>query len=265
MQLESNNIVFGDNQYLETSMLTPSSEDADYPIENIVDTIRSRVFKPLSNTFTIDIDLEVNASVKLIALFGPISEYFGISDAATITIKANNINDFVTPAYTDTMTIDENGAYLFIDAATNTDFRYWQVGIDDNTNPDIIKHGYLYKGDITQPQSKTINKGFRSKIVDPTKKLTTIDGSEFFNEKQKFNRIDGLALGYVPIDDRLVLEKMYWDNGKATPMVISLDPNLKISNSYSNLTKLMKWEDSPNVVHNFDDVYSMSFTINEVR
>jgi len=257
----SPNICFADNQFLEASMMTVSSEDSDYPIENILDPIRSRLFKPLSNTFNIVIDLGVNASVGFIGIVGPLSAYFGISDAATITIEANNINDFVSPPFTTTATPELTGVFKFVDGAN--DYRYWKVSIDDNTNPTIMELGYLYFGDYLQLESRTLSKGFSSGVVDPTKQVTSMSGALYYDEKQKYHRFNGLSLGYIPAADRRLLEKMYYDNGKSTPMFVSIDPNLKISEEYGELTKLMVFENAPSVNHHFDDVYSVGFSLRE--
>ncbi len=264
MELESPNVLFGDNQYLQASYVTPSSEDSDYPIENLVDVVRSRIFKPLSNTFNLVIDLQTNATVKLITLHSPLADYFSISDAGSITIEANSILDWGSPPFSKTMTIEETGAFLFIDQATDSDFRYWRVVIDDNTNPTIMSLGYLYFGDYTQLTSRTVSKGFSSGVKDPTKSTSSMNGTLYFDEKQRYHVFNGLSLGYIPAADRRTLEKMYYDNGKSTVMPVSIDPNLKVSEEYGELTKLMYFENAPSVKHHFDDVYSMNFSMREV-
>jgi hypothetical protein len=258
---DSNNICFMDNQFLEASMLTVSSEDSDFPIENLLDPIRSRLFKPLTNVFNIVIDLGVNASVEFIGLVGPLSSFFGISDAATITIEANNINDFVTPPFTTTATPELTGVFKFID--DDNDFRYWKISIDDNTNPDIMELGFLYFGDYIQLADRTVSKGFTAGVVDNTRQVESMNGTLYYDEKQKYHRFNGLGLGYIPAEDRRLLEKMYFDNGKSTPMFVSLDPNLKISVEHGELTKLMVFDNAPSINHHFDDVYSMGFSLRE--
>jgi len=271
-----NNIVFCDNQYLEASMITASSEESGYPIENIVDPIRSRIYKPTSNAFTLTIDriykptsnaftltidLGVNASIDFVGMVGPISDYFGISDAATITLEANSINDFTTPPYSVSITPELTGIFKFLDG--NTDYRYWKWTIDDTGNPEDVNIGYIYMGDYTQLADRTVSKGFSTTMVDPTKSTTSMDGTVYYDEKQKYHKFQGLSLGYIPADDRRSLEKLYWDNGKSTPMFVSLDPNLSFSEEYGELTKLVVWENAPSVTHHFDDVYSMSISLRE--
>ena len=264
MELESPNVLWGDNQTVTAAMITPSTENASYPIENIVDPVRSRVYKPTSNTFNFVIDLQTNATIKMITFHSPLAEYFSISDAATITVEANSVLSWTSPPFTKTMTVEETGAFLFIDQATNSDYRYWRILVADATNPTIISLGYFYMGDYTQLTSRTVSKGFSAGVRDETKTIKSMNGTLYFDEKQRYHVFNGLSLGYIPATDRRALEKMYYDNGKSTVMPISLDPNLKISEDYGELTKLMYFENAPSVNHHFDDVYSMAFSMREV-
>jgi len=256
-----NNICFADNQQLTDSMITASSTESGFPVSNMLEPIRSRIYKPTSNVFTLTIDLGVNASINFVGMVGPISEYFAISDAATVTLEANNINDFATPPFSVSITPELTGIFKFLDG--DTDYRYWKWSIDDSSNPEDVNIGYIYMGDYTQLSSRTVSKGFNTTAVDPSKQVTSMDGSVYYDEKQKYHRFQGLSLGFIPADDRRTLEKLYWDNGKTTPMFVSLDPNLKLSDEHGELTKLMIWENSPGVTHHFDDVYSMNFSLRE--
>jgi hypothetical protein len=265
--LTSPNVVFMDNQQLTASNITVSSENSDYPKENMIDTVRSRVFKPAdaaTNIFNITIDLGSNATCNFLGIVSPLEDYFTISDAATITIEANNINDFVSPPFSTTATPELTGVFKFFDESVDTDYRYWKISFDDSTNPTTLSIGYIYLGDLTQLTSRTVSKGFSTSAVDPSKADSSMNGTLYFDEKQRYHMFNGLSLGYIPAADRRTLEKLFYDNGKSSPMFVSLDPNLKVSEEYGELTKLMRFETQPSVQHHFDDVYSMSFSMREV-
>ena len=76
-----NNICFMDNQFLDESLMTVSSVDSSYPVSNMLDPIRSRIFKPTTNVFTIHADLQYNANINFIGVVGPLSRSFGIAAA----------------------------------------------------------------------------------------------------------------------------------------------------------------------------------------
>ena len=251
-----------ENQFLDESLMTVSSVDPAYPVSNMIDGVRSRIFKPLANNFTIDIDLKYNANINFIGMVGPLSKSFSISEVATITLEANNINDFTSPPYTKTLTITPAGILEFLDG--DTSFRYWRISIDDSLNPSPIDIGYLYLGDYTQLEARTINKEFSAGVVDQTKVVQSMNGTLFFDEKQKYHRFNGLGLGYLSASDRKLVEDMYWRIGKSTPIFVSLDPNLCISEEQAELTKFMVFEGQPSVNHKFNDKYSMSFSLREV-
>jgi hypothetical protein len=251
-----------DNQFLDESLMTVSSVDSSYPVSNMLDPVRSRVFKPTTNTFTIEVDLQYNANINFIGVVGPLSRSFGISEVATITLEANNIDDFTLPPFSQTLTPTTSGILTFLDG--DTAYRYWKLSIDDSTNPVDVEIGYLYLGDLTQLTDRTVNKGFTAGVVDPTKSATSMNGTLFFDEKQKYHRFNGLGLGYLSGDDRKTIEDLYYRIGKGNPFFISIDPNLKISDEQAELTKLVVFENAPGVAHKFDNKYSLSFSLREV-
>jgi len=249
-----------DNNLLTATNLTPSKEDSSYPIENLLDaTSRSKVFKPTSNDFNFTIDLGWNAEIKFIGMVGPSDEIFGISPSASITIQANNINDFAAPPYELTTSPTYRGLYVFL----HESYRYWKITIDDS-QPTVNSIGYFYMGDMTQLATRTINRGFSSEIVDQTRAIQALDGTLYFDEKPKFHTFSGLSLGYLSASDRATLEKVYFDNGRSTPMFFTLDPTGMLSSDLAEFTKLMYFQDPPKVGHEFNDLFSMSFQLREV-
>ena len=250
-----------DNNYLTASNLVASKEDSSYPIENILTTVRGQVFKPTSNNFNFTIDLSYNAEVKCIAMIGKLDSIFGISPSAVITVQANNINDFSgTTPYEASLTATYQGVYHFL----HESYRYWKITINDSS-PTVNEISYFYLGDSTQLETRTINRGFSSALVDPTRVITAMDGSIYFNEKPKYHVFSGLSMGYLSSNDREIIEKLYFDKGKNTPMLFSIDPTGQIlSENIHQFTKLMIFEDAPTVSHEFNNLFSMRFDLREV-
>ncbi len=259
-----NSICLMDNQFLNESLMTVSSIDSSYPVANMLDPVRSRVFKPLVNTFTIKVDFKYNAPINFIGMTGPLSRIFGMSEVATVLIEANNIDNFTSPPLSKTVNPEETGLYVFLDE--DSAFRYWEITITDPNPMDIVDIGYFYMGDYVQIAERTFDKGFGSTGIDPTSVEESIDGTEYFDEKIPRNVFNGINLGYMHGDDRENINDVYRRLGKHTPMFVSLDPNLCISDSglYGEMTKFMRMEGPPRDIHTFDSRYSMSFIFREV-
>lgn len=248
-----------DNNLLTETNMISSKEDSSYPVENLLNPSRGKLFKPTSNNFNFSIDFGWNAYIQFIGMVGPLDEVFGISPSANITIQANNINDFTSPPYERAVKATYRGLYVFLEES----YRYWKITINDNS-PTVNSIGYFYMGDMTQLTTRTINKGFNSNMVDQTRVIQALDGSLYFDKKPIYHSFSGLSLGYLSAQDRETLEGVFYKNGIGTPMFFSLDPSGMISDNLFEFTKLMIFKSAPSVSHEFNEKFSMSFDLVEV-
>jgi hypothetical protein len=267
------NIRFYDNQYLTDANTTKRTGESGYPFDNALTTIRSQVYVPTMathRTWYLYCDFGWNAPISFLAVIGPLGEIFNVSSAAVITLKANNIDDFTgTTPYSETITASEYGLYKHID---NSDggYRYWRLDVDDSTNPESsdlddypVKIGHIYFGDHVQITERTINSGFVKSEIDPSTGQTSMNGQKYFDNKQKYLSYAGLGLGYMPADERSLLEQMFYDYGKSDPFFISLDPSLKFSTYEWELSRLVRFDKEPQLTSFYSDIYSMTFSVSE--
>ena len=115
---------------------------------------RNKFYRPDSKQFAIEIDLKsFQKNVSTFAICGGSDALFKISNQAVITLKGNSINLFDGgEPYSQQVTVSNLNAFLNVSDAQNPDglnYRYWQVVIDDQYNPETIEIAYLYLGDNT--------------------------------------------------------------------------------------------------------------------
>lgn len=257
-------IKFFDNQFITDANTTKSSENSSYPFDNAIDNIRSKIFQPTSNTWYLEFDFGYSAPVSFFGLVGKIDDPLTISETATVTLKASNIaSDWTSPPFSETLSPSDYGIFKHIDNASGG-YRYWRLDVADTANPTQNEIGYIYLGDHALVTERTINKGFNKSIVDPTTLTRSINGAQYSDERIKYTKFAGLGLGYMPADERKILEQMFYDKGKNTSMFVCLDPLLDFSDYDWEYTKLVTFENMPNVTHFSDDIYSMAFSLVEV-
>jgi len=258
-------IRFMGNNYATASTLSASTENSSYPIENAVDTVRSRLYKPTSKVFWLDFDFGYQASCTFLGIIGAKEEIFTISDSATITIKGNNVASFSSPAFEETLTRSDDGIFAFFDDTGGAaSYRYWRINVDDSSNPEIPSIGYVYLGDYITITERNINRGFTKRIVDNSIMSQAINGTTYSQQFSRYTRFENLGLGYMPAADRRELEQFMYDFGKYKPFFVSLDPDLDYSTEYGELTKFCIFEGEPQLTNWTNDVYSMSFSLREV-
>lgn len=257
-------IKFMNNQYITSANSTVSSAHASYPFSNLIDTIRSRLYQPNgTNIWSIEWDLGVQSPISFFGAIGKIQSPFTVSEVATITLKANSIpSSWSSPPYSATIIPSEFGMFLNIDNASGG-YRYWRLDVDDSSNATQNEIGFMYLGDHVAV-SRNINRGFSKRYVDNSIKIESVNGTKYFDEKQKYMNFSGLSLSHIDNADRVLLEEFIYEYGIHKPFFISLDPTLKFSTYDYEYTKYVNFINPPQFVSTFNDVFSMSFNVEEV-
>lgn len=259
------NIRFMDNQKI--SSYTVTDEEALYPFENALNfDVRSKIFKANDNSdWRLVADLGFPDQVTALCLFAPLGEVLGITREATIKLQADNIADWSSPDYEQTLTLTSDEQLIFfIDQDDAKTYRYWSLYIDDPTNPDKISFGICYMGDYTTTQFRNISNGFSWALNDPSTVSKSINGTAYFDVKTRFDSFQGLQMGYVQNNDRQTIERLFQRVGTFTKMPISLDPEGKtVGENVNTLTRFARFSAPLSRQHAIYDYYGMSFSLEE--
>ena len=168
---------FFDNQHITVSNTTVSSTASGYPFSNAIDTIRSKLWRPTSNSWSLEWDFGFPAPISFVGIAGKLGDIFTISEDSTITIKAENIApSWTSPALEETITPSDFGAFKQLDNSTGG-YRYWRLDVSDTSNPVRNEVGYIYLGDHTQIEERDINRGYAMRQIDPSIIARSIDGT----------------------------------------------------------------------------------------
>jgi len=219
----------------------------------------------------IDIDLNTSAfAIGFLGFIGSVGDTLSISKNAVVKILADNVPitfDIVQPVDI-TLTYDDRGYLQFFDAIADTNYRYWRILIQDETNgngPTSVSMGYLYLGTYITFVTTNIARGFDKELIDPSSIQETNTGRRFFNKRNIYNALNNLQIQLPCRAERLEFEQFVYDFGLAEPFFISLDPGTNISDALSELTYLVNFSSLPNFGHRFVDLYDIQpFSVREV-
>lgn len=106
---------------IENGVLTASSENASFPLENLKDGRRTKVYRSNSNSDHIILDM---GGFKPIDSFCMVDHTLHGFNLASLTLELNSTNNWTSPALSIPITIDyENGIALY-EFATPVSYRY---------------------------------------------------------------------------------------------------------------------------------------------
>ena len=112
-------------------------------------------------------DFGYQSEVGFLAIIGALPSDSPISETGVVTIEANNIDDFSSPALSINAEISPRGVFKFIDSVDSA-YRYWRVKIYDpyNENGPSPYIGQLYLGEYEVYADRSVSRGFSSSTED---------------------------------------------------------------------------------------------------
>lgn len=255
-----------DNNHMTVATVTAPAA-VGYPFSNAINAKqRGRVWKPGTNSFTIEIDLMTAKQFSFVGIFGESGAVFKISNAATITLKANSINVFTgTVPYSKTIPVTDAGAFADLtdaDNLTGFQYRFVQITVDDSTNPDDVEISYIYLGDHTD-FTFNVNSGFQFNQTDLSKRVASDSGVIYSVRKNQYSVFSGMGFSYLDTTDRQALELVIARVGLTNPFVFVLDP-LEIGFDLEFGTRLCYFEQLPQLTHAYLTKFNVAFAIREV-
>lgn len=218
-----------------------------------------------SEFFTVD--LGVARSPLAFVLFAAADTVFPVSPTATITLKANSVSDFTSPALTRTLTAENVGICHWLDDLANTSYRYWKLEFADRTNP-VGPEGFGlnigYLGDYVSPTTFNIVNGYNRTLTDPSVVQKSVAGVPYVRKLQKYWSWDSFKVDYVSGADRVALEGLASSLGTSVPFILALDPTVATSASACEMTKYVRFTSPPAAQHVYFNMFSVGFAAEEV-
>lgn len=201
------------------------------------------------------------------ACIGQITESFPISDIATITLKANSINNFTAAPFSATLTRTNDGVFAFNDSVASPNYRFWEFKFIDRTNtigPEGFAISHLYLGDYDTLTSTNVATGLEKNLVDLTTKSSSASGASFFRQQSKRWEFKSMQIQQMTAAERLVFQTFLQIYGTHKAFYFSLDPGLVWSSTLDEFTKFVRFSENPRFTNLVRDIYTKGFELEEV-
>jgi len=180
--------------------------------------------------------------------FGAFAEHartLSLSQGATLTLQASNLDSWASPPLSVSLTRDDRGIFEFLDSQSTSDYEYWRLKIVDRTNAlgsAGISLGYVYLGDhFVMPEFCNLGSGYELTYTDLSTMTQARTGARYFSKLPRVRSWSGLSVGvFRDATQRRVFEQLVYDLGQSEAFVLSLDPALEVSSSLAEQTFLAR-------------------------
>lgn len=211
-------------------------------------------------------DCGIPQIATFVALMGPVDEVFSLSQFATVTLEANNVDSWTSPAVSVSIPVENWSAMKVLDDDITTAYRYYRIKIVDRLNPlgpEGLQIGYAYVGDHQTMTNTNIATGFTKILQDASISQTSESGALFFEVRPRFRELSSCEIQLLNGTEYDEIEQLFYDVGIRTPFILSVDPGVEVSRKLEDMTNLMIMTRPPELTHVIRDYYTISFDMRE--
>jgi len=245
-----------DENLVDQSTLTASSENLLFPVSNLQDSRRSKVFRSTTNSDNIVIDMQETSSVNTIFVIADKRNGFGVS---TITVEFNATNSWGSPAYSIAVPFSTAHNLGFVELPATVNYRFARVVMTSSLG--YCELSKIYIGSFLA-LTRSINFGWTIKDEELSQKSRNRYNQLFVDVISRQKTIN-FSMSYVDKVDLALLNSLLDRAGESKPiyMILGCDTMVDDNRRFSGPVFL---EDIPTITNPFFNKYSLSMSVREM-
>lgn len=240
---------------IDQSTITASTENAVYPVSNIQDHRRTKVYRSTANTANVVIDFGETSDIDTIFVLAEKRNGFGFN---TITFEFNGTSDFTTPAFSQVVTVSEVHSLGHAEF-TQISYRFCRIVMTSTL-------GYCELAKVFIGTAATINRGINFgwslKDEELSQKSFNRYGQQFTDVITRQKKIS-FAFSYLDKDNLQLLNNILDYHGETKPIWFKIG-DVSMSDDYRRTSGAFLLEDVPQVSNTHFNKYNMALTFKEL-
>ena len=253
-------IRFLSNNLVETAVLTASTENAQFPVSNIQQDFRTKVYRSTSNTDNVVFDLGSIEPVDYVGIADNWQNGFGVS---TITIEANATDSWGSPAFSTTLTFDSKFG-IGIKSITEQSYRFWRFSFTSTLGYCEVSN--LFIGKAVNIDTNGIDFGWAYKNRDMKNFKTSRYGQEFIDDVGQRKELNSIKIKVMNTTELDSFFEVFDTIRTIKPMFIDFtDPDNTISNNNNRFNGVYKFLNEPTTPNFSAGFWNTSFRLKEQK
>lgn len=244
------------NNLIEQAVIAASSENAQFPKENLQDYRRTKVFRSTSNSSSITFDLQETSLIDSIIIVDEPRNGFGIS---TITLELNATSDFTTPAFTQALTLNETHGIAHAEFAQQS-YRFARLVMTSTLGYCELSKVFLGEK-IEFPNNMGIDLGWSYQDDELSTVKKNRYGQRFIDVIARQKSLS-FAIRSMNADELDQIMEIYDQKGKTKPFYVRIGDDT-IVNDPDRFAGVFFLESIPSVINKSFGLYDLSMSIEE--
>lgn len=251
--------VFYATNFLDNATLSATNENASFPISNLQDHRRTKVFRSTGVSSVITIDMHTSEPVDSIVMTSNPLTGFGF--VSPITIEAHITDEWSSPSYSTTITagdIDQKHGFAYKEFISQ-EYRFWRLSF---TGSSFIEVSNIFIGSKISLSTNDINKDFKFVEDEIVNKSENIYRQKFFDIVGDQRMLSG-NFRYMNKTEIDLFFEMYDNNGSIKPIYFRLDCD--ILNEINRFSGMYFFDKKPELSHVINGLYNLDFKLEEAK
>jgi hypothetical protein len=240
-----------------TATFTPSTENAQYPVENMQDSRTTKVFRSTNASANVVIDFGSATSIDTIAFKAASTGSIGWT--GDLTLEMNATDSWGAPSFTTTITPNTTFKRGYKTFASQS-YRYARLVA---TGSSYVEFANFFLGEYVQLSDNSIDYGWDHSYDDLTKGSFNRYGQGFFDENIK--QMDLTAkFKYLNKTELATIQDMFNYHGISKPLWVVIDENEAIVDEKERFINQYTLKRLPSYNNSGFGLFDTSFTLVEV-
>lgn len=251
---------FLSNNLVDSSTLTPSTTNAQYPVANINDPRRTKTFRSTSNSDNVVIDLGSAEAVDHFAIVDNWQNGFGVT---SITIEANGTDVWTSPAFSTTVTLDTDFG-VGIASFLSQSYRFWRIVMTSTLGYCEVANIFLGSASTITTNGVGYNWSYRNNDLSNSSRNRY--GQEFFDEIGTQKELSNLSFQIMDKDEQDVILSVYDTNRLTKPFFIYFDlESDSLVNNDDRYSGFYRFTSAPSFTNINSGYYNTSLSLREAK
>lgn len=236
------------------TVITPSTENAQYPASNLKHDFRTKIFRSTASSANIVFDFITAEEVDSIIVVDNPLNGFGFNGA--LTIEANATDSWGSPAFSTTLTPSTEFGFGLKTLTAAQSYRYWRIS---GTGASYFELSKIFIGKAFSPQ-RNIGTGFTYEEDDQSRFTQSDYGQRFVDVLPSQKKIRGNInlINKANVDDFFDFINYV---GRNKPFFCVLNESEEIINDFERLSGMFYFRDRPSAKHVIHGIYSFTVTM----
>jgi len=244
-----------DLNLVDQATITCSSENALFPVSNLKDPRRSKVYRSINPESTVLLDFQETSEVDGIFIIANKRSGFGIS---TVTVHFNHSADFSAPPLSVTVPLSEKHGVGHI-TFDKVEYRFAQIELESGLSYCELSKVFIGK---SMPLKRGVSLGWSFKDDELSSKQKNRYGQLFTDVIGRQKKIN-FALRMVSKEDLALLTDMLDRVGETKPFYIAIGNNEMIDD-YRRVSGPVILDDTPTISNTSFGRYNLSLATSEL-